>query len=86
MRGEGGVAHVDFPLALDDERCLWKIVAEDALTGLCAERELNVDWIPRLAGNLPPHAAGVCAKRGSFWYTTHRRKGASQWSRFRLAS
>ena len=43
MRREGGIAHVDFPLALNDEKCLWKIVAEDALTGLCAERELNVN-------------------------------------------
>ena len=39
----GGVAHVDFPLALNDERGLWKIVAEDALTGLCAEREMMVE-------------------------------------------
>ena len=34
---KGGVAHVDFPLAFNDEKGAWKIVAEDALTGLRAE-------------------------------------------------
>ena len=39
---KGGVAHVDFPLAFNDERGAWKIVAEDALTGLRAERAFEL--------------------------------------------
>ena len=42
VAAKGGVAHVDFPLALNDETGTWKIIAEDALTGLRAERELKV--------------------------------------------
>ena len=40
---KGGVAHVDFPLALNDERGAWKVVAEDAFTGLRAERAVVVE-------------------------------------------
>ena len=42
VAAKGGVAHVDFPLALNDEKGTWKVVAEDALTGLRAEREFAV--------------------------------------------
>ena len=39
---KGGEAKLDFPIALNDGRGTWKILAEDALTGLCAEREFTV--------------------------------------------
>ena len=43
VTAKGGAAHVDFPLALNDERGDWKVVAEDALTGLRAERGVKVE-------------------------------------------
>ena len=43
VAAKGGAAHVDFPLALNDERGDWKVVAEDALTGLRAERGVKVE-------------------------------------------
>ena len=42
VAAKGGVAHVDFPLALNDEKGDWKIVAEDSFTGLRAEHSLKV--------------------------------------------
>ena len=43
VAAKGGAAHIDFPLALNDERGDWKVVAEDALTGLRAERGVKVE-------------------------------------------
>ena len=43
VTAKGGVARVDFPLALNDERGAWKVVAEDAFTGLRAERVVVVE-------------------------------------------
>ena len=42
VTAKGGVARVSFPLAFNDERGSWKIVAEDALTGLRVEKTLVV--------------------------------------------
>ncbi|MBQ6915773.1 MAG: hypothetical protein IJQ65_08625, partial [Kiritimatiellae bacterium] len=42
VTAKGGAAKVSFPLALNDERGEWKIVAEDTLTGLRAEKTLAV--------------------------------------------
>ena len=43
VAARGGAAHLDFPLALNDEKGLWKIVVEDAFTGLRAERVVAVE-------------------------------------------
>ncbi len=42
VTAKGGAAKLDFPLAFNDECGEWKIIAEDALTGLRAERSLTV--------------------------------------------
>ena len=42
VAAKGGVTKVDFPLALNDEKGVWKVVAEDALTGLRAERTFEL--------------------------------------------
>ena len=42
VAAKGGVARVEFPLALNDEKGDWKIVAEDSFTGLRAERTLRL--------------------------------------------
>ena len=42
LTAKGGFAHLDFPLAFNDEIGVWKVIAEDALTGLRAERNLHI--------------------------------------------
>ena len=43
LTAAGGAAHLDFPLALNDEKGAWKVSAEDVFTGLRAERTVVVE-------------------------------------------